>query len=70
MSVKVLNFYSEKEFMEEVKKPEYAGKLIVVDFTATWCPPCQHIKPIFHNLAQSNPHIVFYQIDVDENEVC
>jgi thioredoxin len=42
-------------------------KLIVVDFTATWCGPCQRIKPYFHELAEKHPDIVFSQVDVDAN---
>ena len=43
------------------------GKLIVVDFTATWCGPCQFIKPVFHQLADEYPNSIFVQVDVDEN---
>ena len=43
-------------------------KLVVVDFTATWCGPCQRIPPVFAKLAEEMPDIVFVKVDVDENE--
>lgn len=33
---------------------------------ATWCPPCQRIKPIYKELASHYPTINLIQADVDE----
>jgi len=39
-----------------------------VDFTATWCGPCQRIGPIFEALAKEFPQATFVKVDVDENQ--
>lgn len=41
---------------------------IVVDFNATWCPPCKRYSPIFHGIAEKyQGQAIFVSIDTDEN---
>ncbi|XP_035746696.1 thioredoxin [Egretta garzetta] len=59
-----ISFRLRTEFEAELKS---AGeKLIVVDFSATWCGPCKMIKPFFHSLCEKYSDVVFIEIDVDD----
>lgn len=44
------------------------NKPAIVDFTATWCGPCQRIAPILDELAaEYDGKIVIYKVDIDKN---
>ncbi|XP_007947112.1 thioredoxin domain-containing protein 2 [Orycteropus afer afer] len=56
-----------KEDFEAVLK-EAGEKLVVVDFSATWCGPCKIIKPLYYALSYKYDDVVFLEVDADECE--
>ncbi|CAH9067803.1 unnamed protein product [Cuscuta epithymum] len=51
-----------------IEKGKESNRLVVVDFTASWCPPCRFIAPILADYAKKLPHVIFLKVDVDEVE--
>ena len=54
------------EFDEALKNS--GGKLVVVDFSATWCDPCKMIGPKFLAMSNEFTDVLFYKVDVDLND--
>ena len=47
------------------------GKVVVINFWATWCGPCHALEPIYEKLAgryAGNPEVVFLSANCDEDE--
>lgn len=44
-----------------------SAKPMVVDFYATWCPPCKELAPILEEIEQRHKgEVIFERIDVDQ----
>ena len=52
-----------KDFENEVLKNE---KMVVVDFFATWCGPCQMLMPVLEEIASQTDKFEIVEIDVDK----
>ena len=51
----------EKEFDELTKEG-----LVLVDFYADWCGPCQMLSPILEELSKKNENLKIVKINADE----
>ncbi|OVA08711.1 Thioredoxin [Macleaya cordata] len=62
----VIGCHSVEAWKEQLQKGNESKKLIVVDFTASWCGPCRVIAPILSEIAKKLPNVLFLKVDVDE----
>lgn len=56
--------FTDDNFEAEVESSEY---LVVVDFWADWCPPCNALTPTIEELAADNPDVRIGKLDIQNN---
>lgn len=65
MSTDTVAYIQENEFDSLLS----AEKVLVVDFTATWCGPCRLVSPLMDQLAdQYKGRVKVVKVDVDNNK--
>lgn len=68
---KVINFVAENSEGLKVSLDQYAGKVILIDFWATWCGPCIAGFPAFEeikNAFKSDSNVVCLSISIDDDK--
>lgn len=61
----MLKKVSKENFESEVLKSD---KVILVDFYATWCGPCQMLGPILEEIVGETQDFDIAKINIDENQ--
>lgn len=62
----MIHHIGNEQILSEINKSE---KLIVIDFFAEWCGPCQMLTPIIKKLDEKyNGNVEFYKVNVDESQ--
>lgn len=59
----MLKKIEKEDFEKEVLKN---SKMVVVDFFATWCGPCQMLMPVLEEISKERDDFDIIEIDVDK----
>ncbi|KAK2636295.1 hypothetical protein Ddye_031087 [Dipteronia dyeriana] len=64
--IQILEFQSMDQWKAHFEASKETNKLLVIDFTATWCGPCKSMEPVIKEFVAKYSEVEFIKIDVDK----
>lgn len=61
--------YTEIQTPEQLQQALNTTNPFVIKFYANWCGACNYVNEFYPELAQEMPHITFYSLNVDNQEL-
>lgn len=62
----MIHYIEASQIMDEVIKSD---KLVIIDFFATWCAPCQMLTEVLHEIDREyGEKVEIFKVDVDESQ--
>ncbi|KAI3744544.1 hypothetical protein L1987_57627 [Smallanthus sonchifolius] len=63
---KVVTVKSKEDWETQLQNSKTSNKLMVIDFSASWCGPSLFMDPVVQDLANEFPDVDFIKIDIDD----
>ncbi len=60
----MIKHINKNNFNDEVLNSK---KVVLVDFFATWCGPCQKLSPVLEKISNSRAEIDIAKVDIDKS---
>lgn len=61
----MIHYIEEKQINEEIIKNSH--KIVMIDFFADWCVPCQMLTPVLSEVDKKYHDVEIYKVNVDES---
>ena len=58
-------YVTSENFNEEVIESK---EVVLIDFFATWCGPCQRLSPVLEEIAKEDSKVKIVKVDIDESK--
>ncbi|TYJ17038.1 hypothetical protein E1A91_A09G023800v1 [Gossypium mustelinum] len=65
-SSRLSTFHSAPRWQLHFNSVKESPKLMVIDFSASWCGPCKFMEPVLNEMAAKFTDVDFVKLDVDE----
>jgi len=53
---------------QSLEKTVVENDIVIIDFWAPWCGPCKSFGPIYEEVSEKHPDIVFAKVNTEEEQ--